>query len=73
MSDFDTHPVEELRLVEVPVRIQFPDGNNGFPTLGANESYHIHLILDLYDIHLTGKLLPWEDGGFVSVPVHPTL
>ena len=72
MDDFDTRPLEEIRLVELPVRINFTDDSDNRITLGAGDAYEITMRLDLHDIELIGQLRPWEDGGFVPVPIHPT-
>lgn len=72
MDDFDTRPLEEIRLVELPVRIIFTDDSDNHITLGAGDAYEITMRLDLHDIELIGQLRPWEDGGFVPVPIHPT-
>lgn len=72
MDDFDTRPLEELRLVELPVRIYFKDNGNNNISLGAGDAYEITMRLDLHDIELIGKLRPWADGGFVPVAIQPT-
>lgn len=72
MDDFDTRPLEEIRLVELPVRISFKDNGNNNISLGAGDAYEITMRLDLHDIELIGQLRPCEDGGFVPVPIHPT-
>ena len=72
MDDFDTRPLEEIRLVELPVRISFKDSWNNPLSLGAGDAYEITMRLDLHDIELIGQSRPWEDGGFVPVPIYPT-
>lgn len=71
-GDFDTTDFEDLRTVEIPVTINFLDASNQALELKAGDFYDITLRLDLHDIEIIGRLRPWENGGYVSIPYQPT-
>ena len=35
----------------------------------ADYAYTVRFYFDNYDIELVGQKRPWEDGGFISVPI----
>ena len=51
------------------VVINFKDASNNAISLGAGDAYTVRFYFDNYDIELVGQKRPWEDGGFISVPI----
>ena len=62
---FDTGRFREM---DVPVTIEFVDGNNDPVELKAGDAYLITLVFDTYNIEMTGQLRDWVDGGYISLP-----
>ena len=56
------------RVIEGVV-INFKDASNNAISLGAGDAYTVRFYFDNYDIELVGQKRPWEDGGFISVPI----
>ena len=56
------------RVIE-DVPITFVDESNNAISLEAGDAYIVRFYFDNYDIELVGQKRPWEDGGFISVPI----
>ena len=55
--------------VELNVNGMMYAASNNAISLGAGDAYTVRFYFDNYDIELVGQKRPWEDGGFISVPI----
>ena len=68
-KDFTVEPTFEFK-IERDAGDDWDKGKNE-NTLYANESYTFTLVFSEEGIELIGNICPWEEGGYLIIPIYP--